>query len=236
VIVDASISGVIVFVLVLVMDRGVGESRLRSILKEEHGYYSLTKVQFSCWTVIFLFSLLWVYIVRIQGGVLTPIDLLKQPGNTLALMGINTASALGSLAIRKKKESEKEQPEWRKDAKFWWILFSESPEKEAIVPDLTRVQFFIWTVVSIVIYLGILVGQMIGPYFGFSSLVPLQSLRIPDIDPSLVTLMGLSHVGYVGGKYVQRRNTPKTAHRSPFAKAPGPRVKDQTLRGHKHQT
>lgn len=201
--VGAALSVFVVVVLIVIMDEGVRRyekgkqkgKRLRSILQEEGDYYSLTKVQFSCWTIIFLFSLLWVYLVRIQGGVLTPIDLLKQPGNTL--MGINTGSALGGTAIKIKRKSAKHK--WRND--FWGILYSKSPN----VPDLTRVQFFIWTCVSIVIYLAILVIQMIGPYFGFSSVVPLQSLRIPDIDPSLVTLMGLSHVGYVGGKYVQSR-------------------------------
>lgn len=192
---SAFVVGVLILIVYVGLNHGILRKSLLSILKDKKGYYSLTKFQFLCWTIVFLFSLLWVYLVRIQGGVFTPIDFLKQPGNTLALMGINTASALGGSAIKIKPAKNQ-----RKD--FWGVLYSEDTHN----PDLTRAQFLIWTAVSILIYVAILVGQMVGPYFGLSPIVSLTMLKIPDIDPSLVTLMGLSHVGYVGGKYVQSKH------------------------------
>lgn len=193
----AVISVIVVIVIFVIVDRGIHRYKkgqlLRSILQDKEGYYSLTKFQFLSWTVVFLFSLLWVYLVRMQGGVLTPIQAL--PTNTLVLMGINTGSALSSSAIRGWPGKE----EGRKD--FWGILYSEDHHR----PDLTRVQFFVWTVASIVIYVFILLGLMFGPYLFNFPPVSLQTLSIPDVDPSLVTLMGLSHTAYVGAKYVQRR-------------------------------
>jgi hypothetical protein len=172
---------------------------LRSILMEKQDFYSLTKFQIVSWTIVFLFSLLWVYLVRIQGNVLTNIQQL--PSNTLALMGINVTSAIGSSAIPLPDVDEKDKrwDKWKNN--FWSILVSDDPQRI----DLTRVQFFIWTLVSIGLYLVILFTLMFGLYLPGSPVPNLSKLSIPDVDPSLVTLMGLSHGAYVGTKYIQRR-------------------------------
>ena len=39
---------------------------------------------------------------------------------------------------------------------------------------------------------------------GCTNLRQLQSLNLPNIDPSLVILMGISQGGYLGGKLVAR--------------------------------
>lgn len=181
--------------------------QLGDILKdkdsEHREFYSLTNFQFTCWTVVFLFSLTWVYFVRISGNVLTSVPSL--PTATLALMGINTVSAVASKSIGKGKVT-KRNDDVRKS--FWGMLYSEDNG-----PDLTRIQFFIWTVISIIIYIYILGQLMLGPYLLNLPPVSLQSLTIPDVDPSLVTLMGLSQVAYVGTKYVNRKANSSTKQR-----------------------
>lgn len=205
----------LVFGLLVFVDRVVDRTNLgrlpafRKLLISSDGFYSLTNLQFLSWTVVFLFSLAWVYLVRIQGGVLGYIPQL--PAATLALMGINTASALGSKAIAIGKPDIDEQnltpeeknslKEWR--GRFWGMLYEDWTPREENHPDLTRVQFFLWTVASIIIYLVVLIGLMLGPYYWGFAATPLTSLTIPDVDPSLVTLMGLSQGAYVGVKYVQ---------------------------------
>ena len=87
-------------------------------------------------------------------------------------------------------------------------------------PLLTRFQMFGWTWIGIIIYIGILFSTVstlmdIGDAklcerlqpseMKFNQLhcdKPLRSLTLPDIDPTLVILMGLSQGGYLGGKIV----------------------------------
>jgi voltage-gated potassium channel Kch len=212
-------SGVALVILLAVLDKGVSGvkadgnkgGRLRWILRSTHDeFFSLTSFQFHTWTIVFLFSLLWVYLVRVQGGLLVPIPAL--PTETLALMGINTASALGSAAIAISHPTEPtEEDEKHKDS-FWYMLYLDGS------PDLSRVQLFAWTVLSVIIYVAILFTQMFGHYIWGLGPISLQSLTIPNVDPSLVILMGLSHSAHIGVKYAKatsKNGKPKPPSPSP---------------------
>jgi hypothetical protein len=61
-------------------------------------------------------------------------------------------------------------------------------------PALTRFQMFGWTWIGIMIYIGIL--------FSTVGTISLTQLTLPDIDPTLVVLMGLSQGAYLGGKII----------------------------------
>jgi len=166
------------------------------ILHDSEGYGSLTNFQFFLWTAVFLFSIVWVYAVRIQGGVLTPT--VGWPSNALALMGVNTVSAVMSKAIDTNKQSKsKAIPKYKE--RSLWTMFNEDDGR----PTLARVQMFIWTWVSVTIYIYILFTMFFGPFLNSNVFVatPLCALTIPDVDPTLVTLMGLSHAAYLGKKY-----------------------------------
>lgn len=88
-------------------------------------------------------------------------------------------------------------------------------------PSLTRFQMFGWTWIGILIYIGILFStvsttlmdmqdarmcQQLQPneveYTRLHCNKPLHELTLPDIDPTLVILMGLSQGGYLGGKII----------------------------------
>ena len=92
-------------------------------------------------------------------------------------------------------------------------------------PVLFRYQMFLWTFVGIGIYLFVFFSTMSmvisdvqkagelgcdqleeveAQQKGCTNLKQLNSLNLPDIDPSLVILMGLSQGGYFGGKLVAR--------------------------------
>ena len=192
------------------------------ILRDSDGYGSLTNFQFLVWTAVFLFSIVWVYTVRIQGGVLTPA--IGIPSNALALMGVNTASAITSKAITANKENKskakaeaKKKPEpsvatehannpspnpntsGGQDKPSLWTMFNEDDGR----PTLARVQMFIWTLVSVAIYIAILVAMLVGPFLNSHAFAATSfcALSIPDVDPTLVTLMGLSHAAFLGRKY-----------------------------------
>jgi hypothetical protein len=59
-------------------------------------------------------------------------------------------------------------------------------------PTLSRFQMFAWTWISI--YLLTVVSE-VPKYYG-----QVQNLVLPTIDPTLVVLMGLSQVAFLGGK------------------------------------
>jgi hypothetical protein len=91
--------------------------------------------------------------------------------------------------------------------------------EESKKPSLTRFQMFGWTWIGILIYIAILFStvsttlmdmqiarmyQQLQPneveYTRLHCDNPLRKLTLPDIDPTLVILMGLSQGGYLGGK------------------------------------
>lgn len=214
----------VVVVLFLVMDAGIHQIKLGKtshfnwILRSfDDGHYSLTSFQFISWTGVLLLSIVWIYAVRIQGNVLGFIS--SFPASTLALMGISTGSAIGATAIEVKRSMKPPKDETVKGLeqdvkenkdKFWYMLYV--GEK----PDLTRVQLFAWTIVSLIIYLGILFSQMFGPYVWGAAPIPLESLTIPSVDPSLLTLMGLSQTAFIAGKIA---NTVPKGEASPVSGA-----------------
>ena len=125
------------------------------------------------------------------------------PTNALALMGVNTASAVAGKAItagKKRKANAKKTPKPTEPKRSLWTMFNEEDGR----PTLARVQMFVWTIVSVAIYIGILVAMLFGPFVMNSKglvATPFCSLSIPDVDATLVTLMGLSHAAYLGRKY-----------------------------------
>lgn len=176
------------------------------ILRDSEGYGSLTNFQFLVWTFVFLFSIVWVYAVRIQGGVLTPT--IGIPSNAWALMGVNTASAVVSKAITAGQQDKSQNLKAQNTrAHSLWTMFNEDDDGQ---PTLSRVQMFIWTLVSVAIYVWVLLALLIGPFVLNSSAYAAtcySSLSIPDVDPTLVTLMGLSHAAFLGRKYYSNHSS-----------------------------
>jgi magnesium-transporting ATPase (P-type) len=179
---------------------------LSAILRDKYGYASLTNFQFLVWTIVFLFSILLVYMVRIQSDVLAYVP--SYPTAAMALMGVSTVSAIASKAISQKRGPPPAEPQSRPRS-LWLMLCEESEDPKELEPSLARVQMFIWTIVSVLIYIYALIMLFLAPFLAptyFKLIVPnilpsACNLTIPDIDPSLVTLMGLSQTAYIGKKY-----------------------------------
>lgn len=66
-------------------------------------------------------------------------------------------------------------------------------------PAMTIFQMFVWTFVSIIVYF-ILFWMTLSSMLADSILSNIETLKIPDIDTTMVTLMGLSQGAYVAGK------------------------------------
>jgi len=173
--------------------------RLSDLLRDKDDRPSLARIQVFAWTLVIGFVFTWFYFIRLRSGVAAPPP--EIPGSTLALMGISVGSSVASGTVPRLLSVMKTgRHPWRK-------VFLEEDR-----PSLARVQMFFWTVVAIIIYLWVVWLTVSDPIV----LAAVEGLALPNVDPSLPILMGLSQSGYVGGKAVralQWRSTPSA--RSP---------------------
>jgi hypothetical protein len=151
---------------------------------------SLSIFQFLSWTAIILFSFLGLYLVRIFSGV-TDFVPGGIPTNVLGLMGISVAVPLISQYITKSKKgpgtlTDQPPPDPRPPLS---VMLQENNQ-----PSLSRFQLFAWTWISIIVYMSVLFSQ-INTHMDTS-----HNLLLPDIDPTLLLLMGLSNFVFLGVK------------------------------------
>ena len=161
---------------------------LRVLLdKKEHA--SLSAFQFLCWTLLisFLYITLW-FLQLLNGGTGAPPPI---PESVLALMGISVAIPLASQGI----SSYKNKKPRGKGETYVGPDYASMLEEEGR-PSLLRLQMFLWTLASLVIYAGL--------FFVFirnaADIPALVNLGLPTIDPTLLFLMGLSAAGYLGNQ------------------------------------
>jgi hypothetical protein len=172
-------------------------SRLSDIIRTEDWDPSLSIFQFLLWTIVVLFAFFAVYLIRILGGVSTP-PLGGVPIYLLALMGISVAVPVASNVVSSVQYSSpttlaSERPSEDKLPPYSDML------KEYGKPTLSRFQMFGWTWIGIGVYLFVFFSKTM------ESSILVQNLILPDVDPTLVVLMGLSQTAFLGGKTVAAR-------------------------------
>ncbi len=151
----------------------------------ESGKYSLARAQFVWWTAIFVFGAMVDFLGRsyARGEILMP-----QVGKCVYTLLISVVTLVLSqsklLASNRKSTTEV-------------VNSSVEPCWADLVLDegsvaLDRVQQAIWTIVSGVTYVAVLLSS-----YGDAS-------TLPDIPNELIGLMGLSSAGYLGGKLVRK--------------------------------
>lgn len=174
------IAGIIVFSIFGVYLLLTGSN----LVKDEQGYPSLAKFQLLLWTVIIMFAFLGIYLTRIFEGILVPPPAIS--ANLLALMGIT----IFIVPMLNKKASDVKYGTLKANIKEPFVsMLQENKETQ-----LTRVQMFGWTLISVFIYMNLLYSSVL------TNLHDTQNLMLPDIDPNLVILMGISQGGYLAGK------------------------------------
>lgn len=185
------VSAVVIAVILLIahaLVRTDGGNFL-NIIRAEYWVPSLSLFQFLLWTVVISFSYVWISTIRIFAGDLSFTTTI--PLNIFLLMGISVAVPLISVGYTKstyKPETPAKPPE--NLPPFGMVLKT----KGKIA--LNRFQMFLWTIVGVVLYVSIVVGTVTSVGMDASL------LSLPDIDPTLLYLMGLSQTGYLGGRLV----------------------------------
>lgn len=194
--ISSLVLALIVLVARSVLKRGDKKASFLDILRDSDWYPSLAILQFFAWTLVIIFAFFGVYLVRIFNGISEPPT--EIPLSLLALMGISVATSIvsgGVSSIKYKTNDSKKAKETGKNAGFSSML----QEKGKLT--LTRFQMFGWTWIGITVYLIILFSNVTDNVNSGN----FEALILPDIDPTLVVLMGMSQGAYVGGKMITKQ-------------------------------
>ncbi len=184
------------------------------------GFGSSSKLQWFCWLVVILFGYAAIWSLRaLQGDYKVLSDI---PVNLLTVLGFSTGTAaaakgITSAYVQSGKMTKPGAPKGESPENTGGIF-----QDDGGAPDLAKIQMMGFTIIAI----GIFVATVIHQIFGAKTNANLTT-SLPNIDPSLMVLMGISQGGYLGKKLVTF-GTPALYPASPVSGSPGTVV---TLRG-----
>jgi hypothetical protein len=204
----AALSLVALYVVLAIL---AGEWNIIRWAEGADGRISASKLQFLLWTIVILFSYILIF-AKVGGpGALSTI-----PVNVLIALGFSgiTVTAAKGITVNKIQSGDLTKVP---------ASVGVSPSAGGTTvptgltaalrgddgsPDLTKIQMIAWTLVAQAVYL----------YTLFSKLDSTSSL--PDIDPSLMVLTGLSQGAYLGKKLVTN-SAPRLFTLDPIKATPG---------------
>jgi hypothetical protein len=197
--------GISAGVLVLVggiLGRLAGRGYL-GILIDSRGRYSLTQLQMVLWTVVILSLIFAVYFARQVSGDAPGGGLgFDIPDELLILMGISLGSGGASVGIKAGKDAHPETISAPTIPRFRQIFLVEEGEAAEKAVDIGKFQNFWITLILVTAYLFLAISEL------REASSPAQVDTLPIFDGSFVTLLGISHAGYLAGKLPDRPGTP----------------------------
>ncbi len=170
--------------------------------KGQDGATSSSKSQFLLW----VFVILYAYIIIISDAYMNHRILslgLSVPDNLLLAMGLSTTTMLAAKGITSKYAEEGElDKSYESDAKQKGGLFFD----DRGYPDLSQIQLISWTVIGV----GIFLLKSLDAIFS-----PGAVTGLPDIDQTLLMLMGIGQGAYIGKKIITKDTPPELTGLSP---------------------
>jgi NAD/NADP transhydrogenase beta subunit len=177
------------------------------ILIDTRGRYSLTHFQLVLWSLLVLSLIAGVVAGKLLGlGLDHAKDALNFtiPKELLGAMGISVGSAAAAVAVKSGKDAQNPQRIAASDTadkpRFSQVFLVEEGELADKVVDITKFQNFWFTIILVAAYIGLAISSI------RSAGVALTAL--PGFDGTFLTLLGISHVGYIAGKMPARAGTP----------------------------
>jgi hypothetical protein len=156
------------------------------ILLDKDDHASLSAFQLLAWTLLIAFLYIALWFFNLRSGITTPPQPI--PEGLMALMGISVGVPLVNKVIMDYKEN-KARPEGEEYNEPVYASMLEENGK----PSLLRLQMFLWTIASLVIYFWYFITMAM-------AVADVSTLALPPVDDSLLFLMGLSQTGYLGSK------------------------------------
>ncbi len=201
----------------------------RGVLIDSRNKISLSRLQMLMWTVLLLSGFLVAVLINIR-WTSDPLAI-KLDEQLWALLGISTASLVGSPLIKNSKKGEKPNNEAMAKTKEVMadqgvdttrvkaegkILVNEKPEDASWTDifkgeetgnganlDLAKIQMFFFTLVTWSVY-----ALALGAYLRKGVQTQIGISEFPPVDPSMVALLGISHAGYLANKVVPHTPDP----------------------------
>jgi hypothetical protein len=158
------------------------------LAKGDDGLPSSSVFQFVLWTIVAVFAYITIYVDRVQHGESGPMN--EIPTNLLILIGISSGAMLISKGItisQLSRGTAVRSDRVPKGYSFKYFICDDSGQ-----PSLNKFQMVAWTFIAIGIYI-FLVTREVG-----NSAMPV----LPNIDDSLLVLMGISQGTYLGKRLV----------------------------------
>jgi len=218
------------FLFVLFAGHGV-TGRALGFLIDSRNKMSLSQLQIAVWTIVILSTYLAVVLSRVVNPdlgyalafnvalpkelwMLLGISLTSMVGSPLILSGKKTTQpdanergrTVASLATMGGRAAPTEQE--KQEASFGTLMVNEAPQQAQIADlfrgdetgnaahlDISKVQMFLFTVILVIVYI-------FGLEAAFDGLISDESAAFPVLDSSMITLLGISHAGYLSYKAV----------------------------------
>ena len=185
--------------VLIISAAAVGQSVKKNplgIFLDSRGRASLSQFQLVMWTLIVLSLLAGVFLARLFGRVAEPLEI-TIPGELLIVMGISGGSAVSAGAIKAGKDL-RGRTIMRGRPGFRQLLTIEEGTGPEVV-DVTKFQNFWLTVIVMVAYVAAALAYVAGQ----TKLADVNAL--PGFSGTLLTLLGISHAGYLAGKLPDRQ-------------------------------
>ena len=166
----------------------------RGVLIDERHRVTLGRLQMLIWTVLVLSAYLAAALANIGRDAASPLSV-DIPSELWLAMGISTASLVAAPAALayKEKRHQAELQSWPTEADSRFSdLFRGEEVGDRDHLDLGKVQMFLFTVVLVLAY-GLAVADMFDKTSGTFA-------ALPAIDDGVVTLLAISHAGYLTRK------------------------------------
>lgn len=187
-------AGVLLIIWVIVRLLTGGCITLKGLVQGEDGGLSTAQFQALLWTFLTFAAYIVVYTANAMNGNFSPqIDV---PGNLLVLAGFSFATYIGANKVTEAKLEDKVGPEGADQPKSTvqrgtlGDLFTSDAGKG----DLGKLQLMIWTMLAAALFIIQFHNRVV-------DMAP-SALLIPDVDPSLLALVGLGQGAYLVKKAV----------------------------------
>ena len=188
-----------VFFFLACISSGWKPSRL--ILGED-GIPSTSKFQFFAWTAAILFAYVTIFCFHCHAAGFTVLT--DVPVNLLLAMGISATSAVGAKAIAVSSAAQPAPVPVPAPGPDPLVAQPPAPPPPVLggilqdddgTPDLSKIQLIMWTIIGIGVF-----------FSGVGHALATGVRQIPDIDRTLMILMGLGHSAYLGKKIADAQN------------------------------
>ena len=207
--------GLLIVGILLMVIGQVVTGNWRGVLIDSRKKISLSQFQIVLWTWMLLTGFVVIALARIIAGVTDPL-LIVWDEKLWALLGISTTSTVASIGIKTIKQGKEPRDDRLRtitprlgllmtrtqveEARFSDMFRGEEPANRDLV-DVSKVQMFFFTVVVALAYLITLFRTML------AATTPAGIVAMPTLGAGLIFIIGISHVGYLGGKWPDRQPT-----------------------------